>query len=115
MNSGHIYIVDLESFEDTYSWVLTAILLHQKPFIDESLKFPQITSAARFKIKSSILHQQTLSIQQALKDGKRVYAQVLFDNLKLIDNKVPNDIPNTEAELLEFNQVVVEYRGGAGC
>jgi hypothetical protein len=113
MNSGHIYIVDLESVEDTYSWILTAILLHQKPFIDESLKFPQITSAARFKINSIALYQQTLSIQQALKDGKRVYAQVLFDKLKLMHTQVPNDIPNTEAELLEFNHVVVEYRGGA--
>ncbi len=107
---GHIYVVDLQACEHTYGWVLTAVVLHQKSFIGTALKFPQCTSAATFKIKSLALHNQTLSIHQALIDGKRVYAEVGFNHLALIEDATQEGIPKTEGELVEFNHVVVEYR-----
>jgi hypothetical protein len=112
--TGHIYVVDLQACSETYGWLLTAILLHKQPFIGKTLKLPQCTSAAKFKIKSPALHHQTLSIQHALLDGKRVYAEVAFNHLQLVEDLMtPEGVPNTEGELVEFNHVVVEYRCAA--
>lgn len=110
---GHIYIVDVHAFGTHYGWLLTAVLLHKKPFMEDSLPFPQSTSAVKLKIKSPSLNDQTLCIQQALIDGKRVYAEILFNDLKLIANTVPGDIPNTEGDLVAFHHIVVEYRNNA--
>ncbi|MFA6036632.1 MAG: hypothetical protein WC748_00760 [Legionellales bacterium] len=112
-HSGHIYVVDLCALDKSHGWLLTAVLLHKKPFMDDALKFPQTTSAVKLKIKSPLLNNQTLCIQQALIDGKRVYAEVAFNDLKLLEGNSPNDMPNTEGELLEYRQVVVEYRSNA--
>lgn len=110
---GHIYIVDVHACGATYGWLLTAVLLHKKPFMDDALPFPQSTSAVKLKVKSPALNNQILCIQQALIDGKRVYAEVSFSDLKLIENTVQGDIPNTEGNLVEFNHIVVEYRNNA--
>lgn len=108
--TGYIYIVDIRALERSYGWFLSAILLHEKPFIGDELKYPQVTSAVRFKIKSPLLQTQMLSIQQALTEGRRVHAKVLFHDLKLCKKASHDHIANTEANLLTFKRVVVEYR-----
>ncbi|MGA2655606.1 MAG: hypothetical protein ABSF18_06475 [Gammaproteobacteria bacterium] len=112
-HSGHIYVVDIKAFDATYGWLLTAILLHKKPLVCDAFKYPQATSAARFKIKSPELHKEVLSIQQALIEGRRVHAEVLFNDFKLCGHASQHDIPSSEAELLAFDHVVVTYRNNS--
>lgn len=112
-HSGHIYVVDLCALQEGYGWLLRAVLLHKKPFMDDALQFPQTTSAVKLKILSPSLNNQTLCIQQALLDGKRVHAEVGFNYLRLIGGATSDDLPNTEGELIEYRQVIVEYRSNA--
>jgi hypothetical protein len=107
--TGHVYIVDLKTCAQDYGWLLSAVLLHQQSFTGKKFKFPQCTSVATLEVKSPALHQQVLSIQQALQDGKRIYAEIEFSQLRLL-GQTPDGMPSTAAELVELSHVVVEYR-----
>lgn len=108
IETGHIYVVDLKAC-DTKSWMLSAILLHQHPFRGKTLKWPQCTSAANLKITSSHWRPQMLSIQHALKEGKRIYAEVAFSELKLLE-ETQEGMPKITGELVELSHIIVEHR-----
>jgi hypothetical protein len=60
------------------------------------------------RMDKSMLKDQVLSIQAALKTSEMIHAEVMFKNLKLLDDTT--GIPKTCADLTDITQLTVKYR-----
>lgn len=108
--TGHIFIIDLKSNKNTSEWLLSAVLWHQQPFKEKKTLYS--TSMATLQIKSSLLHNLVVSIQQALIEGRKISAEISFNRLRMLKNVQHAGMPKTIAEVLAFNHLIVEYRNG---
>lgn len=108
---GHIYVYDIikNQINGKTHFDLSVILLHKQPFKTFESQELQRTSLANLKIREPYLQEAALCIENALGACELVHAEVIFQNLKLISD-VQNGIPQTSAELIHIEQMVVKYR-----
>jgi len=103
--TGYIYIFDLEEHD-----ILCAILLHDVPFEIGPERDLQKISLVKLKIVKSFLKKHLLAIKAALGNSELIHAQVAFKNL-MLSEQCDTGIPNTHAELMGIDQLIVKYRG----